>query len=301
VKEKGANGALPLKMRTTMNKKEYFDDVWKVALEKERKMYNTKADIIKTFLGILFFVIIIITLLVFGFFKNDLPSSSFFIWLGVSYFGGAVLSVIATLLWLPIKAYFSLWEVAADRDNAVRKQKLKLESELNKIKSSKPILFAKEDIEDKGYSDGSVRKAVFIDIWNRNVNSDAVKVYPTIEWFDENGKKVITNSGRWHIGNPNAILDQISKQTVDIGSNGMSRRLHFATRLPNDPKLYAWCREKDGNDKFEVLSGKEFTVKIRLKSNNRANASFQYIVNDEKGELTIKGLKKHMSNKPPII
>lgn len=179
---------------------------------------------------------------------------------------------------------------------------LELQSKIDIFESATPTISVNNvGVELKGFVNGIYKDTLYMDVYNtpkiRTENSTAKKVVPTIEWYDTRRKPITQNSGRWWIPNPNEEKNKISQQSVDLESNGMVRRLHFAIKEPNENHFYAWSREKDGREgKFKLL-GKKYFVKIFLRGNNNVDVHFEYIVENKRGKLSIKDMLPNETTK----
>jgi hypothetical protein len=99
-------------METQVDKKIYRREIKQDALQRARKKYDARADIMKVFFAILLVVLVAVALVGLGVWRKieDIP---FVLW---ALFGTDVVAIVATSLAVPIMAYFDRWNVAAERD-----------------------------------------------------------------------------------------------------------------------------------------------------------------------------------------
>lgn len=270
--------------------KSYRREIWKDALQTARKRYGTRADLLKTLFGLWLLVLIIIVGLALGMWNRN-QSIPAYMW---GLFGANVLTIVGTALWVPIVAYINMWSTAAKRDELQQKELRAVRSKLRAIENSRPILLAHDfGLEKKGFQDGVTRDAIYIDVYNqpklRSEDSIARRVYPTVIWYDMKDHVVAKNSGRWWIINEDKkVMKVIDQQIVDLDSNGISNRLHFAIKDPLQRTFFAWSRAKDGADERLELTGSRYRVVIHLQASNHATADFEFVVENNEGSLFIR-------------
>lgn len=154
------------------------------------------------------------------------------------------------------------------------------EFELHKIKKAKPIIKLKDfGFEIKTWKDKYPTITAYIRISNTpNTNAIAdtniYRLFPTITWEDEEGNEVANNSGRWFIVNGDEEK-KIDMQVVDLESNGMPRKLHFASSDSQSKLIETLWRDDGGITHTKVLrTSDRYKVSISLRDNKNTTAKF---------------------------
>ena len=157
-----------------------------------------------------------------------------------------------------------------------------------------PVIQAQNPIvEPKKFVGDVWQNGISIEIMNVSPGTLAEKVFPTISWYTMDGKLVTENHGRWWISNEDLkSMKTRERQVMDLPSNGMSFRLHFAIQAPGQQDFSAWWRDTDGTYKLYPLPEQKYKVKVHCQSNEGIEADFEYIVANDNGVLSIKEIEK---------
>src|SRR5215213_3710084 len=111
-----------------MEKKSYRREIKQRALQKASRSYDTKADIVKTMLGVLLATLVIIILVIFGIVR-DIRGIPVILW-GLAGFN--IVAIIATVLSVPILAYLDRWNIAEEIYNEQEQDTENLQKEMDR-------------------------------------------------------------------------------------------------------------------------------------------------------------------------
>ena len=135
---------------------------------------------------------------------------------------------------------------------------------------------------------------LYIEIFNTG-KGEAIKVWSSIEWVDENNKIELIHQGRWHIASPNLNEKIEELQFVNFDSNGHPRKLHFACINKNGESndFFGLCREMDGKEPWDLdqkykLKKSRYLVKITLHGSHNLSQEFKYLITKKDGRLFIE-------------
>lgn len=172
------------------------------------------------------------------------------------------------LIEIPLLVWFSILFMVI--------QFIKPQLELRKFLDAKPELVIKDyGLDHKTFEGGIKRLCLYIDVIC--INSRAEDVYPSISWFTKDEVFLSRNQGRWWIATADIKENIASLQTVNLGPNGMPRRLHIAYKDENG-NFQIWYRKQDGMETFQNVSEEECLVKIKLNSSNGASVSEEFMI-----------------------
>lgn len=199
-----------------------------------------------------------------------------------NYFGASAIYI----LWLTI--ILLLIEIAFN------------EVELSNLKNSKPNIVLKDfGFEIKQWQLFSNTVCAYIDVANEpkenssgNTNSDGLTA--TIIWTDEKENVLDTNKGRWFIPNEDQH-GAIKLQMVDLGANGLKRRLHFTLSTLETRILQSFWRTEDNkNASMPRMATNGVHISISLTDNQNTKVNFYFLIIPEKSQegevLIIKNL-----------
>jgi hypothetical protein len=145
---------------------------------------------------------------------------------------------------------------------------------------------------------------LYIDVYNKQKNCDAKRIWSLVEWFDKEMHPVLSHQGRWHIINPENEEKKENLQYIDLYSNRHPERLHFACINKTNYEGYFTGLERDkggisswDNPKYRLYGQDGYLVKITLQGNDDVNQAFIFIVHMREGKLDISsgdmwGIKK---------
>lgn len=185
---------------------------------------------------------------------------------------------------------------AAGRDIHITQKFVQEKSKL----SANPILRIKDygnQVKDLyGVNDYVVGyDTLYIDVFNKQKNGVAEKVWAKIEWVNNNSVVEVSHRGRWHIASETMRNETIKEnlQYRNIDSNQAPHRLYFAWTPKNNNEKYFYGLERDmdgrdswGHPKYK-LEAEEYTVKITLQGNNGVKQQFKYRIRNNEGKISI--------------
>lgn len=132
--------------------------------------------------------------------------------------------------------------------------------------------------------------AFYLELQNKPMGNRSIEgVMPYFFWFDESGKLVARNPGRWWLSNVSTYQDTAVLQTVNLDPNGQTRVLHFARVINGE--LHAWFRTQDNKEPACPLPEGNYYVRAIFQSNSGSSVKYDFSVKYSSHNIVLKRLK----------